>query len=309
MFIEEYLKDLRRDRFTPAAFALYARRLAARVREQLYANPAPVRSVWSVAMGIFAAAFVAAVGMALLYDRSLAAHFLLYTALWILPTFGLVTLFLELLRDRDGYRLSALNIPVTLTLFRLTLVPGLVLFLVEGHFRVALLVYGLASLTDIADGFIARRWNQVTRLGTVLDPQVDIVFNLGLLLALALAHVVPGWVFGLAALRYAILLVGGACLCLFVGPVKIYPTLFGRLTGVVMTVLIAMLLTLHALGGRLGGHLRDRLETLTITGLAVILAATVIHVLVLGWYNLRLMTGEAAGARGRVVGDVRWGAK
>jgi len=309
VFIEEYLQDLRRDRFAPAALVLYARRVAARAREQLYANPATVRSVWSTALGIFAAAFVAAVAMALLYDRSLAGDFLLYTALWILPTLGLVTLFLELLRDRDGYRLSSINVPVTLTLFRLSLVPGLVLFLVEGRFRVALLLYGLASLTDIADGWVARRWNQVTRLGTVLDPQVDIVFNLGLLFALAHAHVVPGWVFALAALRYAILLVGGTCLYLFVGPVKIYPTLFGRLTGVVMTVLIAMLLTLHALGGRLGGHLRDRLETLTVTALAVMLAATVIHVVALGWYNLRLMTGAANQARGRVVGDVRWGAK
>lgn len=305
MFVEEYLKDLRRDRFTPAALWTYARRVAARVRGHWVANPATVRSVWSVALAFFAAAFVASVGMALFYDRRLAADFLLYTALAILPLFALVTLFLELLRDRNGYRLSSLNIPVTLTLLRAALVPGLALFLVEGRFRAALLLYVLASLTDVADGWIARRWNQVTRLGTVLDPQVDILFNLGLLFALSRADVVPGWIFGLAALRAAILLVGGACLHAFVGPVKIYPTLFGRLTGIVMTVLIAMLVTLHALAG----HLRDRLEILTVTALGVLLAATVIQVLVLGWYNLRVMTGATGGATGRVVGDVRWGAK
>jgi cardiolipin synthase len=305
VFVEEYLQDLRRDRFTPAALWTYARRVAARVRGHLVASPATVRSVWSVALGFFVAAFVTAMGMAFLYDRRLAADFLLYTALSILPVFGLVTLFLELLRDRDGYRLSALNIPVTLTLLRLVMVPGLALFLIEGHFRAALLVYVLAALTDVADGWIARRWNQVTRLGTVMDPQVDILFNFGLLFALARADVVPGWIFGLAVLRYAILLVGGAGLYLFVGPVKIYPTLFGRLTGIIIAALIALLITLHALGG----HVRDRLETLTVTGLGVLLAATVIHVVVLGWYNLRTMTGATRGATGRVVGDVRWGAK
>ncbi len=305
MFIEEYLQDLRRDRFRPAALLLYAGRVAGRVREHLYTNPGAVRSVWSVALGFFAAAFLAAVGMALFYDRHLAADFLLYTALWILPTFAVVTLCLELLRDRDGYRLSALNIPVTLTLLRVVLVPGLALFLVEGHLLAALIVYGLASLTDVADGWIARRWNQVTRLGTVLDPQVDIVFNIGLLFALARAHVLPEWVFGLAVLRYSILLVGGTCLTLFVGPVRIYPTLFGRLTGIVMTALIALLLLVHTLGG----HLRERLETLTVIALGVMLSATVIQVLVLGWYNLRVMTGAAEAAGGRVVGDVRWGAK
>jgi cardiolipin synthase len=305
VFIEDYLRDLRRDRFAPAAVLLYARRVAAHVREQIYANPGSVRSLWSVALGFFGVAFVAAVGMALFYDRHLAADFLLYTSLWIVPTFALVTLGLELLRDRDGYRLSALNIPVTLTLLRVVMVPGLALFLIEGHLRAALLVYALASLTDVADGWIARRWNQVTRLGTILDPQVDIAFTLGLLFGLARGHMLPGWVFGLAVLRYAILLVGGAGLYLFVGPVRIYPTLFGRLTGIVMTALITTLLIVH----NLGGHWRDRLEMLTVTALGVMLSATVIHVLVLGWYNLRVMTGAADAASGRVVGDVRWGAK
>jgi cardiolipin synthase (CMP-forming) len=305
VFIEEYLHDLRRDRFTPVAILLYARRVAGRVREQIYANPGAVRSTWSVALGFFAIAFLAAAGMALFYDRQLAADFLLHTALWILPTFALVTLSLELLRDRNGYRLSALNIPVTFTLLRVVMVPGLALFLIEGHLFAALIVYLLAALTDVVDGWVARRWNQVTRLGTILDPQVDIVFTLGLLFALARANLLPDWVFGLAVARYAILLVGGTCLNLFVGPVRIYPTLFGRLTGIGMTALIAMLLLVHTLGG----HLRERLETLIVIALGVMLSATVIHVLVLGWYNLRVMTGAAEAASGRVVGDVRWGAK
>mgnify|MGYP003694756945 CR=1 FL=1 len=246
--------------------------------------------------------------MALLYDRHLAADFLLYTTLWIVPVFALVTLFLELLRDRNGYRLSAINLPVTVTLLRLALVPGLFLFLVRGHFRTALLVYGLASLTDIVDGWAARRWNQVTRLGTVLDPQVDIVFSLALVLAL---------LGGRRAARLAVR-ASRRCATQFYCPApptsvcssarsRSIPRCSGRLTGVVITALIAMLLTLHALGGRLGGHLRDRLETLTVTALAVLPSATVIHVLALGWYNLRVMTGAAAGARGRVVGMCAWG--
>ena len=304
MFIEEYLSDLRRDRFAPAAILLYIRRVAARVREQIYSNPGAVRSMWSVALGFFAASFLAAVGIALLYDRRMAADFFLHTSLWTVAAFAYVMLFLELLRDRHGYALSALNVPVTLTLLRVVLAPGMVLFLLGRHFHAALLVYGLAALTDVADGWVARRWDQVTRLGTVLDPQVDIAFNLALFYALAAADLVPDWLFWAAALRYAILLFGGVYLYLFVGPVKIYSTLFGRLTGVVMTALVGLLLVLHALGG----HLRDRLESLTVIALGVMLSATVVHALVLGWYNLRVMTGAADSARGRVVGDVRWGA-
>jgi phosphatidylglycerophosphate synthase len=148
---------------------------------------------------------------------------------------------------------------------------------------------------------VARRWNQVTRLGVILDVQVDIVFNLGLFIAMAVAGLVPPWVSWLAVLRYSIVLVGGSALYVFIGPVKIYPTLFGRMTGVVTAALVAMLLALHALGG----HLRDRLESLTVIALGVMLGATVIQVLALGWYNLRVMSGAAESAGGRVVGDVR----
>jgi len=304
MFIEEYLIDLRRDRFAPAAVMLYLRRVGARLREQIYANPGAVRSIWTVGLGFFAASFLAAVGIALLYDRRMAADFFLHTALWTVAAFAIVTLLLDLLRDRNGYHLSALNVPVTLTLLRVVLAPGMVLFLLGKHFQAALLVYVLAALSDVVDGWVARRWDQVTRLGTVLDPQVDIAFSLALFYALAAADLVPDWIFWVAILRYAILLFGGVYLYVFIGPVKIYSTLFGRLTGVVMTALVGMLLVLHALGG----HLRDRLESLNVIALGAMLSATVVHALVLGWYNLRVMTGAANQARGRVVGDVRWGA-
>ncbi len=305
MFVEEFLRDLRHQRFAPPAIVLYVRRVAARVREHIYASPGAVRSIWSVGLGFFAAAFLAAVVMALAYDRHLAYDFFLYTSLWILPAFGFVTINIEFLRDRNGYALSALNVPTALTLLRVTLVPGLAIFLLERHLVLALVTFLLAALSDVADGWIARRWSQETELGTVLDPVVDVVFNLAVFFALAAAGMLPGWVFGVASLRYGILLVGGACLYLFVGPPRIRPTFFGRATGVVMSTLVALLVLLHALKGRE----TEILTPLTEIALGVLLSATVIQVVVLGWYNLRLLTGEAARARGRVVGDVRWGAQ
>jgi hypothetical protein len=107
-----------------------------------------------------------------------------------------------------------------------------------------------------------------------------------------------------AGLRYALLLVGGACLYLFVGPVRIQPTVFGRMTGVVTAALVAFLTLLHVPYGPLP-HV---LVPLTVTAIGLLLTATVAQVLILGWYNLRVMTGKVE-APGRVVGDVRWGAQ
>jgi hypothetical protein len=134
MFIEEYLVELRRDRFSPAALLRYARQVAARTRADWLASPNAVRSIWAVAVAYFAGSFLACVSMALAWDRDLAERYLLGTALWMLPAFTFVSLFVGHLRDSTGHRLSGLNLPLMLTLARVTLVPGIAVFLVERHF-------------------------------------------------------------------------------------------------------------------------------------------------------------------------------
>ena len=111
MFIEEYLVELRRDRFSPAALLRYARQVAARTRADWLASPNAVRSIWAVAVAYFAGSFLACVSMALAWDRDLAERYLLGTALWMLPAFTFVSLFVGHLRDNTGHRLSGLNLP------------------------------------------------------------------------------------------------------------------------------------------------------------------------------------------------------
>ncbi len=69
-----------------------------------------------------------------------------------------------------------LNLPNLLTGFRILLVPILVVVLLtkfDGKEFVGLALFLVASLTDLLDGFIARRRQQVTRLGMLLDPAAD----------------------------------------------------------------------------------------------------------------------------------------
>jgi cardiolipin synthase len=304
MFVEELLQDLRRERFAPGAIARYARAVAGRVREAMVSNPGAVRSVWSVALVYFATAFLGAAVLAFRVDRILAVEFFVWSSAGIAAASAATTCSIDLMRDASGYRQSAINVPTALTLLRVVMLPGIVLCLVERHLALAFGLYGVAVLTDVADGWIARRSGQVTTLGTVMDPIVDIVFNLAVLSGLWAAMLLPGWVAAVGAARYAILLVGGACLYVFVGPVRIHSTWFGRLTGVAMTALVALLVGLRLAGGAAA----ERLAPLTEVALGVLLAATVAQSVALGWYNLKLMTGAAAG-RGRVVDDVRWGAR
>ena len=66
-----------------------------------------------------------------------------------------------------------LNVPNTLSLLRLLLIPVFVVVLfsgVPGAYYYAAGIFLLASLTDILDGYIARKYNQITKLGRFLDP-------------------------------------------------------------------------------------------------------------------------------------------
>ncbi|MFN8586953.1 MAG: CDP-alcohol phosphatidyltransferase family protein [Candidatus Eisenbacteria bacterium] len=304
MFIEEHLRDLRQRRFAPRAWLTYARAVGAHVRVELLANPSAVRAIWTAALAYYGAAFAAAVVMSVVYDRDLAYHFFSGTALWMGIAFTLVTLFVGLLRDERGYRLATLNVPILLTLLRVSLIPGICLFLLERHFVMALVTYLLAALSDVFDGYLARRWRQVTRLGTVMDPMIDVVFNLAMLSGLTAAELLPRWVFWVGATRYSILVVGGAWLYLVIGPVRIRSTSFGRATGVVMTSLIATYTLLWALRS----DVAMGLTRLTEIALGALLVATTVQIVLVGWYNLRVMTG-AIPEHVRDVNDARWRTK
>lgn len=79
-----------------------------------------------------------------------------------------------------AYKIAAgkgvMNLPNKLTIARMVMIPLFILFFYlsfSGHFFVALGVFALASLTDLLDGKIARRYNLVTNLGKFLDPIAD----------------------------------------------------------------------------------------------------------------------------------------
>ena len=91
----------------------------------------------------------------------------------------------------------AWNLPNALTLLRIFLVPLLVVVLLtraEWHLYFGAAIYGLAVLTDFLDGFLARRRNEVTRLGIILDPLADKLLNAAAFLSLVELGLAPAWV-------------------------------------------------------------------------------------------------------------------
>ncbi len=105
-----------------------------------------------------------------------------------------------------------MNFPNTLTILRIFFVPLMVAALVQENlsFQVAgqvvtkewlaLAIFLAAAATDLLDGYLARRWRQVTTIGTLLDPIADKLLVSAALISLVQVRVLPGWM--------AILIVG-----------------------------------------------------------------------------------------------------
>ncbi len=98
-----------------------------------------------------------------------------------------------------------MNFPNSLTILRIFFVPLLVAALVQenvalnvGPLRVtnewlALAIFLSAAATDLLDGYLARRWRQVTTIGTLLDPIADKLLVSAALISLVQVRVLPGW--------------------------------------------------------------------------------------------------------------------
>lgn len=126
------------------------------------------------------------------------------------------------------FRLLPMNIPNSLTILRILLIPVYIGCMTYGAYGLALVALLLAGLTDAIDGLIARRWNQQTRLGMFLDPLADKLLLTSGFLSLGTLHLIPLWVVILVVSRDVILLLGTAVAHLTATPIDVAPTIWGK---------------------------------------------------------------------------------
>lgn len=156
-------------------------------------------------------------------------------------------IFFDVESQGDPMPLTAANI---ITLSRLGAVP-VYLYVLFGmpteHRFLALVVFGLAALTDFFDGYLARKLGSVTEFGKIADPLVDRVLIVTAIISLYVkaAGSIPMWALALAVGRDLVMLVGSAVMLANGKSLKI------RMSGKVSTALILFalsLLTLDKLG-------------------------------------------------------------
>lgn len=108
-----------------------------------------------------------------------------------------------------------MNIPNVLSIIRLLMIPVYVYYFfspAEYGIEAATIVFTAAGLTDILDGFIARKYNLVTRLGIVLDPLADKLMLLAVLVSITMKNQIPFWIIAVVAVKETLMMIGAITL-------------------------------------------------------------------------------------------------
>ena len=85
------------------------------------------------------------------------------------------------------------HVPNTLTIARFILIPFIIISLVQDNYVLTFILLTISGLTDVLDGFIARKFDLITNFGKLVDPLADKSTQIAILTTLALKNLIPIW--------------------------------------------------------------------------------------------------------------------
>jgi cardiolipin synthase len=139
------------------------------------------------------------------------------------------------------------HLPNLLTVARLALTPYLFLLMWRHEYRGLLWPFALAGITDVVDGFLARRWHASSRLGAYLDPVADKILLSGAFLVLALTGAIETWLAAVVLGRDLLIVAGAGVLYLAKSRTAFPPSPWGK-----VSTFVQVLFLMFALGALAG---------------------------------------------------------
>ncbi|TVY09315.1 CDP-alcohol phosphatidyltransferase family protein [Paenibacillus cremeus] len=132
------------------------------------------------------------------------------------------------------------NVPNVLTFCRFLLIPVYLLVFQAGHMKIAFCILVAAGLTDVLDGYIARKRQLVTQLGSMLDPLADKSMMIAVILSLVFSQMISWWAAAAIFLRDIGMIVGSAFFH-FRGKITVPANFMGKLTTVLYYIAILLI--------------------------------------------------------------------
>ena len=134
--------------------------------------------------------------------------------------------------------MSLATVPNVLCLLRMALAVPIVWLLAEGQYGATLILFGIAGLSDILDGYLAKTFNWATELGKVLDPVADKLLLVSVFITLTWLGLIPLWLAAVAVARDVIIGVGAWVYKEMFGPLEGRPTMPSKLNTLVQLLFV-----------------------------------------------------------------------
>jgi len=134
------------------------------------------------------------------------------------------------------------HIPNILTMLRFLLIPVIIFYIFTGNYILAFVFFTFSGLTDIADGFIARKFNLISNFGKLMDPLADKLTQIATLASLVFTNIIPVWILLIVLLKEFIMICGASFL--YGKDVVVYSKWYGKLATVLFYIAIVVSLLL-----------------------------------------------------------------
>lgn len=154
-----------------------------------------------------------------------------------------------------------------LTLLRIFLVPIFIILIGYSEPLYALIVFTVAGLTDAIDGYVARKRNEITQFGKIVDPIADKTLLLSAFVFIynsSLMYKFPFWFVVLVISRDVYILLGSFLIYLIKGHLKVNPSIFGKMTTFLQIGTVIYVLGSNIYGGIYNSYIYDILLGITV---------------------------------------------
>lgn len=147
------------------------------------------------------------------------------------------------------------GVPNGLTFARLFAVPFFLWSVLSREYLIAVVLLAFAGITDVLDGFIARRFHQQTKLGAFIDPMADKILGATCYVSFSLMGLVPTWLGALVFTRDVAISLGALVLYLLDMQVIAKPSILGKRTTLaqVVTIIVALIAQFEPFGTYISG--------------------------------------------------------
>jgi cardiolipin synthase len=139
-----------------------------------------------------------------------------------------------------------MTIPNLITILRFCLVPGIIGAIASDAWRLAFWLFLVAGVSDFVDGYVAKRFEQATPLGAILDPLADKVLLVSLFVTLAILGPLPVWLVIIVVFRDLMIIIAVMTSWLVGNPLKIAASRLSKLNTAAQIALAQLVLTSRA---------------------------------------------------------------